>query len=356
MTSVEGILHAAYKAGCDVSITRGGLDQFMKGVTKVLTPKHREPLEQFVFRSRLGRALRNPKRASGYDRLLEVLSSGSYSKPNDLEVTGPYFFYHGSYIRKHHFLVRVLDIRAVDENALEATHSLRDNKSVHFPIIEAHGCVTFFGDLPHFLFGTDANRIGLHLMVATEAWRSKNQLTGFVGQMSGMNKGNAFHRHCLVVRGTEGLRDGEPGGHRPPAQKIPSQDPRTRMIQETGLFTLDELKGRHRKAIDKLVEIIPTPLFEDPIFNHPEHIKRSREPNPRGRAFDVMGLMRLSATPIQRMRSSQASSGTHTAGFAATLPRAPPIAASIMVFRDLPAALIMVGSGLSWSWASIVAI
>jgi hypothetical protein len=263
MTSVEGILHAAYKAGCDVSITRGGLDQFMKGVTKVLTPKHREPLEQFVFRSRLGRALRNPKRASGHDRLIEVLSSGAYSKPSDLDLTGPYFFYHGSYIRKHHFLVRVLDIRAVDESALEATHILRDNKSVHFPIVEAHGCVTFFGDLPHLLFGTDANRTGLHLIVATEAWRSKNQLTGFVGQMSGMNKGNAFHRHCLVIRGTEG--------------SSPSQDPRTRMIEETGLFTLDELKGRHRKAIDKLVEIIPTPLFEDPIFKHPEYVNRSRE-------------------------------------------------------------------------------
>jgi hypothetical protein len=278
--SVEGILHAAYKAGYDVPITRNGLDQFIKGDTKTLNPACRGPLEQFLFRSPLGRTLRNPGRASSYDRLIEVLSSGAlFAKPNDVDVTGLYFFYHGSYIRKHHFLVRLLDIRAVDESSLEATHTLRDNKSVHFPIVEAHGCVTFFGDLPHLLFGADANRIGLHLIVATEAWRSKNQLIGFVGQMSGMNKGNAFHRHCLVVRGTEGPieDDGEPTQARLANGGSPSQDPRTRMFQETGSFKLDELKGRHRNAIDKLSEIIPTPLFEDPIFNHPEHIKRSRE-------------------------------------------------------------------------------
>jgi hypothetical protein len=90
--SLQGIRHAASKAGYDVSISRAGLDQFMKRETKTLTPKHREPLEQFLFRSPLGRALRHPSRASSHDRLVEVLSSGAYSKPDDLEVTGSYFF------------------------------------------------------------------------------------------------------------------------------------------------------------------------------------------------------------------------------------------------------------------------
>jgi len=73
--SLDGIRRAASKAGYDVSISRAGLDQFMKGDTKTLRSEHREPLEQFLFRSRLGRALRHPKRAPGHDRLIDQLSS-----------------------------------------------------------------------------------------------------------------------------------------------------------------------------------------------------------------------------------------------------------------------------------------
>jgi hypothetical protein len=44
-----------------------------------------------------------------------------------------------------------------------------------------------------------------------------------------------------------------------------TQDTRERMIRETELFTLDELKGRHREAIDTLAGLFPTRLFIDPL-------------------------------------------------------------------------------------------
>ena len=94
-----------------------------------------------------------------------------------------------------------------------------------------------------------------------------------------MTKGKEpFHRHCLVSRGTQGPI--ETGGEvtQPANGGAPLQDMRARMIRESGLFTLDELKGRHRQAIDKLVELIPTPLFMDPIFEHPKWRSRDTEP------------------------------------------------------------------------------
>jgi hypothetical protein len=45
----------------------------------------------------------------------------------------------------------------------------------------------------------------------------------------------------------------------------------------TGRVVTAVMRIRHRKAIDKLVEIIPTPLFENPVSEHPEHINRLRE-------------------------------------------------------------------------------
>jgi hypothetical protein len=107
-------------------------------------------------------------------------------------------------------------------------------------------------------------------MVATEAWRSKNQLIGFVAQMSGMTKGkDPFHRHCLVMR--------ERNAEEPQPANGGPQDRRESMIRETGLFTLDELKGRHREAIDTLAGLIPTPLFIDPIFEHSKRRARAQK-------------------------------------------------------------------------------
>jgi hypothetical protein len=195
----------------------------------------------------------------------------------------------------------VLDIRAADESSLEATHTLRDNKSVHFPIIEAHGCVAFFGNLPHLLFETDENRIGLHLILATEAWRSKGQLIGFVGQMSGMTKEKPFHRHCLFRRGTEGPLEDAGEATQSANGRAAHQDMRARMIRETGLFKLDELKGRHREAINKLADLIKTPLFTDPIFEHPKRL--AREPEPKSQEIKQV-------TAKEALRSAPRKKGT----------------------------------------------
>jgi hypothetical protein len=46
---------------------------------------------------------------------------------------------------------------------------------------------------------------------------------------------------------------------------------------EPFMFTLDELKGRHREAIDTLAELIPPPLFIDPIFEHPKRRARDQK-------------------------------------------------------------------------------
>jgi hypothetical protein len=271
--SGDGILNAASKAGYPVQITRNGLGDFMKGLTKALKPENREPLEKFLFRSPLGRALRNPslQRESNLDPLIEVLSSGRSQKPNDYDGTGWYFLYHGSYMRPGHFVIRVLEIRRAEKNTLLVIDSLRDNKTVHSPLIEAFGCLTFFGDTAQILVETSDNRVGLSLFVASQVWWSpENKLIGLFGQLSGLNNGkNAFSRHCLILRAAEGQE--ESGFDQTPEERGGSVDNlRSKLIQQSGLFTLENLQGRHRKAIDTLADIVAPEHIKDPILQHPK--------------------------------------------------------------------------------------
>jgi hypothetical protein len=106
-----------------------------------------------------------------------------------------------------------------------------------------------------------------------------------MGATSGINKGmKPFQRHCLVIRGTDRPLedDGEATQARPTNGGASSQDLRERMFGQTGLFTREKLRGRHRQAIDQLARILPKPIFDDPIFKHPEYIyAASREPEPK---------------------------------------------------------------------------
>jgi hypothetical protein len=262
ITAPAAILRAAEKAGHPSEISSGGLAQFIEKDERSMDAHLREPLERFLYETALGRALRSPSPngTSAFDRLTAELGTGNLLKPPDLEVAGMYFLYHGSYMRPRHFVVRLLEIRCVHGTILVVTDKLRDNiAKPPFPVLEAHGCLTFEGNRPHIVLRAKDNRAGFGLMVASKISVGKNELKNFIGKVFGTTaEGKPFERHCIAIK----------------ANKTDSDAVRKKLIQETGLYTLAKLKRRHRSAIDLLAETMPEPLFYDPILNHPDLIIR----------------------------------------------------------------------------------
>lgn len=265
ISSAEGILHAASKAGCTVPISRSGLEQFMARETIRLASERHKPLEEFLFRSPLGRALRSPaiNAVSAYDRLTAVLTSGNHTRPADKDVTGLYFVYHGSYILRGHFAVRLMEIRCLDESILTVTDYIRDNVTLKKnQVLKSNGCLIFDHDLPHIIVECKDNREGLCLIVGDETFPVKNEFAKITGTMLGMTKhSHYFFRYCIIVK--------QPAAISTTATEAQIAKARKLLIDETGVFTLEQLKGKHREAIDDLAKCLPEQVFSDPILDHP---------------------------------------------------------------------------------------
>jgi hypothetical protein len=264
ITSPAAILRAAEKAGHPSGISSGGLAQFIDKRERRMDPHLREPLERFLYETPLGRALRAPSndQASAFDRLTTQLGTGNLSKPPELDVVGMYFLYHGSYIRPRYFVVRLLEIRSIQDTILVVTDTLRDNiAKPPFPIMQAQGCLVFEGTRPHIVLQAKDHREGLGLIVASNVSAGKTELRSLIGKLFGITaQGKPFERHCIAVKVTKNDAD----------------EVRKKMVQETGLYTYEQLKRRHRSAINLLAETMPEPLFDDPILDHPDLIIQAR--------------------------------------------------------------------------------
>jgi hypothetical protein len=253
--SIEGILHAAARAGCKVPISRAGLDQFIRAETKNLSERTRVPLEKFVFQSPLGRALRAP--------LAEEAPAPWPLANQGIDISGLYWLYHGSYLRAGLFSIKVLEIRRVDGQASAARLIRKDNLTgtSKQSIFEARGQVVFF-PLRIVLEASDT-RLGHSLLAAgqTDLSPARDRLEGFKGTLSGVTRNGLCFQRVFAATRPSALSAGN--GGTPPSH----EEALALMIGQTGLFRHEELAASHREAVDHLTAVAPDLLlFSDPVL------------------------------------------------------------------------------------------
>jgi hypothetical protein len=229
-----------------------------------------------LFRSPLGQALRQPARVNlaSYDRLFEAFCSGTSTVPANLDVTGLYFAYHGSFLLERHYAVRVIEISHTDDAILSVGDYISNNEAGKKEEKKSGGCVAFFGGLPHFVIRANDNRLGFNLFIGAETDPSGfespqgsdkavlEKLEFFGGTVMGMNARSrqAFIRYCSLVR-------------IPDDSRRTIEEVRSDAIAQTGTFTFDRLSDRHRTQIDGLAERVRkkfiSHMFEDPLWERP---------------------------------------------------------------------------------------
>jgi hypothetical protein len=261
----KSVLQLAAHTGNPVPMSDDALNRFARDDTKTLKAQNLLPIESFL-RSPLGQLLlKGPPPGPDRGRLAATLSSGNRKKPSGVAVTGLYYLYHGSYVRPGYYAIHLLEIQSPDDNALFVTDILKDNIAVPEDLLTSYGSLIFNDERPQIILESNDYRVGLNLIVATSEWSAQNMNGGLKARFFGMtNERKVFDRHCIITRGTDG--------------PLPIGDPtyanmRNAMIEQTGLFTLSKLQGRHRKAIDDLAKTIPPPLFPDLILQHPNLIE-----------------------------------------------------------------------------------
>jgi hypothetical protein len=252
LMSLKRLLNAAKASGCGLDITPSALAQFYRGDTRSLAPEHREALEEFLFRSAIGRALLNPLPTGGpaYDRFVRALATGKSTQPAHVDITGLYLVYHGSYLKEKHYVIRAMKIECVDDATITFMDYLHDDETIEDAVYEAPGVVVFSkGTARLIAFGED-NAVGFRLIVADQI---RTRAERIIGQMTGMDKRSRyFSRAVYLVK-----QDAETG----------SQERLDGLKAETGIYLFDELGPAHRAAFEYLAAHLPTGQFADPIFD-----------------------------------------------------------------------------------------
>ncbi len=252
--SAERMLIVGELAGFERPFSRKSMKAFIDNKTKEIDPEPYDTLAAVWLRSAAGRALRylDTSDRPEFDKLTNVLASGHHLRPRGATVTGRYFMVHGSYLAEHHYVIRSIEIACIDDNILAVTDTLYDNLNQHRELV-AHGVLTFVKELPQFLFDADENKAGLSLIAGTSTvFNAAKELTRITGAFLAVtNPPVVAERSCLLVRET--------------------QESREAMIEQTGIFTRDEIAKAHPKhqaAFDALARLPPKRVFPDPMLSY----------------------------------------------------------------------------------------
>ncbi len=259
-SSDKGLLHLIVKSGHDPRISPSWFTQYLVysgvGQGKTIDLAARQKLEDFVFRSPVGRALRalTTQTAPHFNALIDVLASGNSTPPPGARVEGRYFMYHGSYVKEGRYVVRALDIACLDASLLTVQDGVRDNITMQGDARYAHGVMTFVHARPQILLHAKANKKGLCLFIGGEtifgADRALIRVSGaFLAQRTANN--DLIYRRALLLREPHATAEA--------------------MLAETGIFRREELqeesRARHCAAFRLLAEHLPDEGFADPILS-----------------------------------------------------------------------------------------
>jgi hypothetical protein len=254
---LKNILMTVKMAGYREIIGAKGLSNFINGTTATLTQDHFEPLAAVWLHSPLGRNLRflDPAKRPKFDELPHALATGNLSRPPKMKVAGRYFLYYGSYVKEDCYGIRVIEIKAGDDDILTVTDSIRDILKIAGGVRVSHGALTFFKDLPQILLlpNETETKFGFTLMAGTGTGVAEDgtldRVAGEFLTMTTTEEAAAF-RHCLLLREPKGKKDD--------------------MIAQSGAFTFPQLcqpeRARHRKAFDMLKKHLPKTI-PDPMVN-----------------------------------------------------------------------------------------
>jgi hypothetical protein len=226
---------------------------FIVGTSEKMSEPAKTLFDEFWIRSPQGRFMRANKvtRSSPALRLSAILQSGRTKVKDGFDVSGRYYVYYGSYLKRGHLVIRAVEIE-FDNDVIVATDHVIDriNDPVGGEHLISRGVMVFEGERPQILLWSDIdeNKRGLSLIIAEDPRYREDRLKSFHGSLTVLTKENKVEaRRCLFVR-----------------EERESLD---EMIAETKIFPrekIDEEKEKHRKAF---VALANTHRFNlDPIL------------------------------------------------------------------------------------------
>lgn len=263
--SIRRIMDAAARQRCALSAHPDTLRRFVSGDSVTIRPSLRGQIATF-FASPAGRAMLvyGESDRESFDKLIADLSAGSTRSAKNIE--GTYLEYHGSYLQKECYAVRVIEIIKIG-TIFSVTDKIREVVSGLKPLHTAHGCAVLLGDPPRLNIVTFAedqdNRIGLSLFAGSIMGfdEKTSRLVNAEGHIFGLTStGFPFWRASRIVRINEAKR---------------SKKERDAYLQriveaETGVFVEQDL-GKHRQEFESLIKRMRvatelSELFPDPCL------------------------------------------------------------------------------------------
>jgi len=225
---------------------------FVVGETKAVEEQNREALANFWLHSPQGRALRSfdistsPK----FSEVIGLLASGRATLNSRRDWARRYFMYHGSYLKEDHYVIRVIDIESTDGSTLVVTDSINDTVSLGRGTLVAYGALVFVREQPQILLSNDENKVGFSLFIGSESGPKIGEMDYALGAFIAITPhDDLIYRRALLRRSPDGNA--------------------ADMIQQSGIFTLNQLKETQRRdhleAFQQLARHEPKTIFQDPI-------------------------------------------------------------------------------------------
>jgi hypothetical protein len=225
------------------------LRKFASGYNSGLNRHDIEALEFVLFRTGIGRGLRElqDRSGSGAGVVMDAaLAASADRRARDL--VGHFYIYHGCYVVPDHFLVRAISVEldvdgllAVEERLLDS--SWLGGREVH----AARGFARMLNGQAQFLTVRQDKSVGFNLIVGDQL-TPRGPLCELTGEMLGMTKHLLpFRRAVLMIRAQKDVKLAD-------------------MVANTGVKQWREWSSEVQERFRQLARHYPRQQFEDPVL------------------------------------------------------------------------------------------
>ena len=185
--------------------------------------------------------------------LSDTLKQGA-KHPDDRNLEGWFYAFHGSYLQEGHYVVRAIKITRATDGLLGVENLLQDTRSLHNARLKACGSLSFVDGKPHIVTYHRDNAHGPVLFIADQVSPHDGKLIEkLTGQMIGMTKyGQHFYRAMLMLRVPA------------PRKAEISEDT---ILKQTGIHPFEGWPEAFQAHFRELKRQIPRQLFEDPVLH-----------------------------------------------------------------------------------------
>jgi hypothetical protein len=242
-------------AGVEKGYEGRSLRAFLANPKASMRAEHAEALKAFWLESQAGRAIRNglAKRDLPFDVFTRHLAAGKGNLPIGVHsVEGRYFMYHGSYLKEHHFVIRVIEITSEDGHVLNVTDTIQDEVGLKKDRT-ADGVARFVSDCFQAVLWGNENKLGVSVVLGNDPIAKDGSLQEVAGALMVMRKGGevAYRPFIMIAE--------------------PDMSAKA-MREQSGIFPWEHFERRgkslkkHRQTFERLAKLQIREAFPDPVL------------------------------------------------------------------------------------------